>query len=343
MKSGSKPASVVFLGHGFGWKSVLSVPMVSPFLATQGRDVARAWMYPLLPLVVLVSAWCRAFARRCFVVQRYAYKGLPCATWSLPVLAYSYAKPSERPYLNRLLLQAITDADAQGATHVGLGALNKAQFLNNGGMDLVAHIPAGCRVKVVHGNTLTAAVVYKCIRNRTEPGEEILFTGATSSVGMAVCVRLLQDGYGLRVLTKSHERFKRLQAMAGPQLERLVQVEHYEDGTGCQTWVLGSPLTRPVSHLVQQGTSFLEFAVPGTREEFTHPFAVEAVGCLSVKRRTCDLTFNHLQDQGSIPACLAAAIIHGLEGFCEHEVSEVDANQMDRWLELANKHEFSFE
>ena len=45
------------------------------------------------------SAVCRAFRRSCFVVQRCFYKHVACATWSMPTLAYSYAKHSEHPYL----------------------------------------------------------------------------------------------------------------------------------------------------------------------------------------------------------------------------------------------------
>jgi len=343
MKGGPKPASVVFLGHGFAWQSMLSTPMVSPYLSTQSRDTVRTWMYPLLPACLLCAAACRAFKRSCFVVQRYGYRGLSCATWSLPVLAYSYAQPRERAYLNSLLLRAIRDAEAQGATHVGLGALNKAQFLNNSGADLVARLPADCRVKVVHGNTLTAAVVYRTVRQRSAPGEEILITGATSIVGTAVVLRLLRDGYGVRVLTRSEERFGRLQALAGSESQRLLRVEKYEEGSGCRTWVLGSPLTGPVGHMMPQGCALLEFAAPGSKAEFAHPHRIEAAGSVRIKRRVTDLTFCHLREQGSVPACLAAAIIHGLEGFQEHEVHEVDVDQIDGWLGLAKKHEFVLE
>jgi len=344
MKSGPKPASVVFLGHGFAWNSILSTPMISPYLSTQSRDTVRAWMYPLFPVCLLAAAVCRAFKWSCFVVQRYGYKGVTCATWTLPVLAYNYARPGEWAYLNWLLLRAIRDAEAQGATHVGLGALNKAQFLNNGGADLVARLPADCRVKVVHGNTLTAAVVYQKVRRRTEPSDEIFFTGATSTVGTAVVLRLFRDGYAIRVLTRSAERFGRLVALAGPEGgRRLVRAERYEEGSRCRTWVLGSPLTGAVGHMVPKGCAFLEFAVPGSKEELAYPHSIVNVGSVQVKRRITDLTFCHFREQGSVPACLAAAIIHGVEGFKEHEVQEVDVNQLDQWLELAKKHEFGLE
>lgn len=313
--------------------------MISPYLATQG-NATKAWMYPFFPICILAAVLCRAFKRSCFVVQRYMYKNLSCATWSMPVLAHTYASVSQHAYLNKMLVQSILDADAQGVSHVGLGALNKAQFLNNGGKDLVRCLPADCRTKVVHGNTLTSAVVYNRVCQCTDPTQTVFFTGATSTVGTAVAIRLLQDGYRLRILTRSKERFHKLRTQAGVYGENVTRAEAYEDGAVCRTWVLGSPLTRPVGHLVVPGTKFLEFAVPGTQDDFVCPCRVDAAGSVYIRRDVCDLTFSHFQESGSVPACLAAAIIHASEGFTDHEVDEVDVNEMDRWLELAKKHQF---
>jgi len=239
-------------------------------------------------------------------------------------------------------LQAARDAEAQGATHLGLGALNKAVFLNNGGKDLVPFLHAGCRVKLVHGNALTAAVVYSRIRQRVNPNDEIMFTGATSTVGTPVVLRLLQDGYRLRILTRSVDRFNRLRRLAGSMGDSLVRVESYEEGAACRTWVLGSALTKPVSRVAQRGTTFFEFAVPRTRVDYLKPFAVIAAGSVNFSSRTCDLTFCHDRGNKAVPACLAATIIHGLEGFSEHEVGDVDVSRLDHWLELAAKHGFQF-
>jgi sterol desaturase/sphingolipid hydroxylase (fatty acid hydroxylase superfamily)/predicted amino acid dehydrogenase len=339
----SKKVSVVFLGHGLGWSSLLHLPMVSPILATQ-RHTVSAWMYPFLPFCLAAALLCRLFRRTSITLQRYMYANLSCASWSIPVLAYSYMYKQEHPHINRLLLQAIRDAEAQGATHVGLGALNKAQGLNNNGADLVPFLHPGCRTKIVHGNTLTAAVVYSRIRQHAEPGEELVFTGATSCVAKPVVLRLLGDGYKIRVLSRSAERFSRLQAEAGKLGAGLSRIGSYEEGADCQKWVLGTTVDRSLEGIAQKDTVFLEFAVPCAQDEFLQPGKVISAASIPIDSHISDITFCHSHDrcpeEVTVPSCLAAAIIHGLEGFNEHEVGDIDGSRLDMWLALAKKHGF---
>jgi sterol desaturase/sphingolipid hydroxylase (fatty acid hydroxylase superfamily)/predicted amino acid dehydrogenase len=336
-RQGLQKVDAVFLGHGFGWSSVFHMPMVSPYMSTQ-QQVVRWWMYPFFPICALAAFLCRAFMRTCITMQRYSFKNLACATWSVPLLAYNYMSRRERPYINTLLLKAIKDADAQGATHVGLGALNKAVFLNNGGKDLLPYLHQDCRVKIVHGNTLTAAVAYLRIRQRVKPDEEIVFTGATSMVGTPVVLRLLQDGYRIRILTRSAARFADLRRRAGVKGDSLRMIERYEEGADCRCWVLGTGATEPIGHLVPPDTTFFEFAVPTTQPAFLEPHNVVGIAGIQIDTRVCDLTFCHDRSCDTMPACLAATIIHALEGFQEHEVGEVDVRKMDEWLQLAKKH-----
>jgi len=58
--------------------------------------------------------------------------------------------------------------------------------LNGGGTLFVAKHP-GLRVRVVHGNTLTAAVI---LREIPEGTAEVFLTGATSKLGRAIALYL---------------------------------------------------------------------------------------------------------------------------------------------------------
>jgi hypothetical protein len=91
---------------------------------------------------------------------------------------------------------------------------------------------------------------------------------------------------------------------------------------------------------VPAGTTFYEFGVPISNPEFLRPHRVVSVASLRVNRQVCDLTFCHDHSSEQMPSCLAATIIHGLEGLTEHEVGEVDVAKMDGWLQLATKHGF---
>eukprot|EP00811_Abedinium_folium_P029906 NODE_4746_length_1852_cov_9.861449.p1 GENE.NODE_4746_length_1852_cov_9.861449~~NODE_4746_length_1852_cov_9.861449.p1 ORF type:complete len:605 (+),score=55.73 NODE_4746_length_1852_cov_9.861449:35-1816(+) len=334
-----RPRSVpaVFVVHGIEWSSIFHMPMISPYLSTQ-QCTTRAWMYPWFPLCFLLVMFSRVFLRVCPTQQRFTYNGFRGAIWTTPYLAYSYLWPREYASINKLLVRAAHDAEAQGATHIGLAALNKAVFLNKGGEDLIPVLRKGCRVKIVTGNTLTAAIAYIRVRDAVPLGEELFFTGATSSVGAAVVLRLLQEGYRFRILTRSKERFDRLQQLAGAQGGSLVRADCYEDGVACHTWILGTALNKPIGNLVKAGTKFLEFAVPRTRDSLIHPFVAVHVGNVAYESNKCDLTLACDCAQGEMPACLAGTLIHAMEGFTEHEVGAVDASKLDHWVALAAKH-----
>ena len=64
--------------------------------------------------------------------------------------------------INSYIEDAIVTADKQGVKVFGLGALNKNEALNGGGALFVKNNPH-LKVRVVHGNTLTAAAVLQKI------------------------------------------------------------------------------------------------------------------------------------------------------------------------------------
>merc|ERR1740121_1341967 len=144
----------------------------------------------------------------------------------------------------------------------------------------------------------------------------------------------------IRIVTRSAERFADLARRAGAHCGRLRQIERYEDGADCRAWVLGTMATRPLGHLVPAGTTFYEFGVPVSSPELLRPHSVVSIASMRVNRQLCDLTFCHDHCSERMPACLAATIIHGLEGLEEHEVGEVDVARMDGWLRIARKHGF---
>ena len=73
---------------------------------------------------------------------------------------------------------------------IGLGALNKNEALNGGGQLFIDKHP-NMRVRVVHGNTLTAAAILQKIPHDVT---EIFLTGATSKLGRAIALYLSAKG-----------------------------------------------------------------------------------------------------------------------------------------------------
>ena len=214
---GLPPLDVVFICHGLTHTSLLHNPHLSPYLASRGLQ--KHWWDPLALLVLGPVGYIAPTVGKCYSVQRYRFGTLRCATWTLPRLGHHYANQRAHPGINRDLVASINAASESGATHVGLAALNKAHTLNDHGATLIGHLkPASQRAKVVHGNTLTTAVVWDILRNALPPCSNVVITGATSMIGAALIRLLLTEGqncssrggYTIQALTGSQERFEAL-------------------------------------------------------------------------------------------------------------------------------------
>jgi len=328
----------VFLGHGHGMFSMLHLPWLSPFLASHQHE-QRWWMVPLQPFLFVWVLFCR-YCLKTSTIQRYAYQGTQCATWCLPVTGHFYFMESQRKQIFNMVIQAVKDADDAGVKYFGLAHLNKAEFLNHGGKDILPFL-GDRKIRVVHGNTLTAAAVWGAIREHTTPKDEIVFAGSTSKIGKALCILLARRGHTVRMITGCEERFQHIKNEAGEAGKNLLQVRTYEEGVGCGVWVIGKLMPdKKIQALIQPGSLIIDFAVPHVREEVYKPYRYVNGAALSYSRKSTDLTFCH-DVPNTVPACLAATIIHAREDTGKHECGEVIVDDVEGWWEKALKHGFS--
>ena len=170
--------------------------------------------------------------------------------WFAKSFGWQYASPSTwwRGYAKEMVVRSVLKAEKLGVKVIGLGALNKAHWLNNGGEDVVKEIGkrrkflstaknilspndvtsllefglcgecSSNEIKVVHGNTLTAAVVCDNLKsillnsiknnernqkNQMDKNKEckydgnlfvplmsIILIGATSKIGRAIALTM---------------------------------------------------------------------------------------------------------------------------------------------------------
>jgi hypothetical protein len=143
----------------------------------------------------------------------------------VPRYGFQYFIPSAKKGINRQIELAILRADKMGVKVLSLAALNKvSQFnahqtfrrvsknsslisysyafpfqneaLNGGGTLFVSKHP-NLRVRVVHGNTLTAAVILNEVPSNVK---EVFLTGATSKLGRAIALYLCRKK--IRILVR---------------------------------------------------------------------------------------------------------------------------------------------
>ncbi|CAA6670277.1 unnamed protein product [Spirodela intermedia] len=323
----------VFLLHVVDVVSSLHAPFVFRSYASLGF-VTRLVVLPLWPLAFfsMIVMWIYS---KTFLVSFYNLRGRLHQTWLVPRFGFQYFLPFAKDGINKQIELAIMRADKMGVKVLSLAALNKNESLNGGGTLFVNKHP-DLRVRVVHGNTLTAAVI---INEIPKDVTEVFLTGATSKLGRAIALYLCRKRIRVLMLTLSAERFQRIQKEAPPELQHyLVQVTKYQAAQNCKTWVVGKWLNYKEQQWAPPGTHFHQFVVPpifGFRRDCTYGKLAavrlpEDVQGLSM----CEYTL----DRGIVHACHAGGVVHFLEGWTHHEVGAIDVDRIDVVWEAALRH-----
>ncbi|THG12651.1 hypothetical protein TEA_029224 [Camellia sinensis var. sinensis] len=322
-KNGRVP-DFVFLAHVVDITSSLHSPFVfRSFASTPFR--ARLFLVPLWPFtfVVMLVMWAKS---KTFLFSFYNLRGYLQQTWVVPRFGFQYFLPFAKEGINNHIEEAILRADK-------LGVKNEA--LNGGGTLFVNKHP-NLRVRVVHGNTLTAAVILNEI---SEDVKEVFLTGATSKLGRAIALYLCRRRVRVLMLTLSTERFQNIQKEAPAEVQKyLVQVTKYHAAQKCKAWIVGKWITPREQSWAPSGAHFHQFVVPpilAFRRDCTYgdlaamklPHDVEGLG-------SCEYTM----ERGVVHACHAGGVIHLLEGWTHHEVGAIDVDRIDLVWRAALKH-----
>jgi hypothetical protein len=252
-----KAPHTVFLAHGTELLSVFHLPFISRQFAA--HPFKTHWlMYVLWPLTLPILVVLR-FVGRVFVADKHRLGHLALETWVTPAFAIEYFFKSQWERINGYIEDAIVEADAAGVEVFGLGALNKNEALNGGGALFVKKHPE-LRMRVVHGNTLTAAAVLHKIPSSTK---QAFVLGATSKLGRAISLYLAKKGVKVTMVTQSRERYEAVvEDCAEPFRNNLQHSTDIGDGADCNCWVVGRFLTPAEQAVAPAGTTFHQCVVP---------------------------------------------------------------------------------
>ncbi|KAG8075100.1 hypothetical protein GUJ93_ZPchr0006g43417 [Zizania palustris] len=323
----------VFLAHVVDVVSSMHVPFA--FRSCSSLPFAtHLVLLPLWPVAFgfMLLQW---FCSKTFTVSFYYLRGRLHQTWSVPRYGFQYFIPFAKEGINKQIELAILRADKMGVKVISLAALNKNEALNGGGTLFVRKHP-NLRVRVVHGNTLTAAVILNEI-----PGDvkEVFLTGATSKLGRAIALYLCRKKIRVLMLTLSTERFMNIQRETSAEFQQyLVQVTKYHAAQNCKTWIVGKWLSPREQRWAPAGTHFHQFVVPpiiGFRRDCSY-------GKLAAMRLPKDVqglgSCEYTMERGVVHACHAGGVVHCLEGWSHHEVGAIDVDRIDVVWNAALKH-----
>ncbi|KAH6818553.1 Fatty acid hydroxylase superfamily [Perilla frutescens var. frutescens] len=328
----------VFLAHIVDMSSAMHAPFLVRSMASL-PFYTRFYLMPLLPVsfAVMLIMWAKS---KTFMVSFYYLRNRLHQTWVVPRFGFQYFLPFAAEGINKQIEAAILRADRLGVKVISLAALNKNEGLNGGGTIFVNKLPE-LKVRVVHGNTLTAAVI---LHEIPEDVSEVFLTGATSKLGRAIALYLCRKGVRVLMLTLSTERFRKIQKEAAAECQKyLVQVTKYQAAQNCKTWIVGKWITSREQSFAPCGAHFHQFVVPPTK-----PFRRDCTyGDLAAMRLPQDVqgvgSCEYTMERGVVHACHAGGVVHSLEGWSHHEVGAIDVDRIDLVWEAALKHgEVSF-
>ncbi|KAJ4958224.1 hypothetical protein NE237_025335 [Protea cynaroides] len=323
----------IFLVHIVDVMSSMHVSfLLRSFVSTP--FTTRFFLIPFWPIafVAMLLMWS---SPKAFMASSYNLKGRLQQSWVVPRYGFQYFLPFAVESINKRIEEAILKADRLGVKVISLAALNKNEALNGGGTLFVKKHP-NLKVRVVHGNTLTAAVILNEIK---EDVKEVFLTGATSKLGRAIALYLCRRRVRVMMLTLSTERFQSIQKEAAAEFQSfLVQVTKHQAAQNCKTWIVGKWLTPRQQSWAPSGTHFHQFVVPQVipfRRDCTYgdlaamrlPPDVEGLG-------ECEYTM----ERGVVHACHAGGLVHLLEGWTHHEVGALDVDRIDLVWKAALKH-----
>ncbi|XP_019167263.1 PREDICTED: protein ECERIFERUM 3-like isoform X1 [Ipomoea nil] len=332
-RTNERAPDFVFLAHVVDIMSSLHSPFVFRSFSSIPFS-SRLFLLPVWPLgfVAMMLMWLKS---KTFLFSFYHLKGRLHQTWAVPRYGFQYFLPFATQGINKQIEQAILRADKLGTKVISLAALNKNEGLNGGGTLFVSKHP-NLKVRVVHGNTLTAAVILNNI-----PGDvsEVFLTGSTSKLGRAIALYLARRHVRVLMLTKSRERFLKIQREAGVECQKfLVQVAKYQAAEHCKTWIIGKWSSPGEQRCAPSGTHFHQFVVPPIipfRRDCTY-------GKLAAMKLPKDVkgleSCEYSMGRGVVHACHAGGMVHFLEGWSHHEVGAIDVDQIDVVWKAALNH-----
>ncbi|KAL8488719.1 hypothetical protein ACS0TY_024853 [Phlomoides rotata] len=332
-KNGNRVPDFVFLAHIVDMSSAMHAPFLVRSIASLPYST-RLYLLPLWPIsfIAMLLMWAKS---KTFLISFYNLRNRLHQTWAVPRFGFQYFLPFAAQGINKLIEEAILRADRLGVKVISLAALNKNEALN-GGRTLFVNEHQNLKVRVVHGNTLTAAVILNEIPQNVT---QVFLTGATSKLGRAIAIYLCSKSVRVLMLTPSTERFRKIQKEAPADCQKhLVQVTKYQAAQNCKTWIVGKWITPRQQNFAPSGTHFHQFVVPPIlqyRRDCTYgdlaamklPEDVQGLG-------SCEYTM----ERGVVHACHAGGVVHSLEGWSHHEVGAIDVERIDLVWQAALKH-----
>ncbi|XP_031282071.1 very-long-chain aldehyde decarbonylase CER1-like [Pistacia vera] len=301
---------LVYLTHLTTPESIYHLRLGFASMAAQPQSSSSKWYMWLMLPVTLCSMMLTWICGTSFVVERNRFSDFKLQTWVIPKYNFQYFLQWQSESLNSSIEKAILEAEKKGAKVLSLGLLNQGQELNMYGELFVQRHPQ-LKIKVVDGSSLAVAVLINAIPKQTT---QVVLRGTLTKVAYVIALTLCQRD-------DEHEKLKK--SFGKVQYEsNLILSRSYSQ----KIWLVGDGLSKGEQMKAKKGTIFIpfsQFPPKKIRKDcFYHltpametPLALENVD-------SCE---NWLPRR-VMSAWRIGGIVHGLEGWKEHECGNSISN-----------------
>lgn len=291
-----------------GFASLASKPFTSKWYT---------WLMWPVTLWSMIVAWIYG---RTFVAERNVFKEVKLQSWVVPRYNIHYRLQWQREAINKLIEEAILEADEKGIKVVSLGLLNQGEELNRNG-EIYAGKHPKLNVKLVDGSSLAVAVVLDSIPKGTS---QLLFRGRPCKVALSIVSKLCRKG--IQVFTIRKDEYEKLKnALTAQDGKNLV---FSEKGCNQKLWVVGEDLPECEQRMASKGTVFIPFSQFPPQKMRKDCFYLNTPS-MSVPKCYGNLHYcENWLPRRVMSAWRIAGIVHALEGWnvneCGDELFDVD-------------------
>lgn len=324
--------SMVFLAHyveNWNWLSVFNFKKIN-----ENPESYLYFIFLFWPIYMIASIF-YMFGKKPFnIIDDFNFKHIRCQTKALRNFGWHFFIPKYRDTIRKRIIDSILYAQEKHGV-IGLGALTKDEKITKGGQWIIETLGDKLKVPLVHGDTLTAAVVIEQIINTYEhlsmsKDGSIFLIGSTSKIGRAISLTLAENKIKVKMFTASEERFNEIRKEAGENKIFLEKVSSLSEGKDSILWVTGKaiPKGNELIKYIPKNAIVINFAVPNPVSERDKKNRKDVIFCnggiLNYNEKDTNIHMNMRLPKGSIYACHAGTIVHTACGWRHHEVGPVD-------------------
>ncbi|KAG5054729.1 hypothetical protein JHK85_007239 [Glycine max] len=248
LKREEETTDVVHLTHLTTPESIYHLRLGFPYLAS--KPYTPKWYLRLMWPMTAWSVFLTWAYGRAFIVEGCRFDKLKLQTWAIPKYNFEYFLQSEKMAINKMIEEAILDADRKGIKVLSLGLMNQGEDLNIYGGLYVSRNP-NLKVKIVDGSSLAAAVVLNNIPKGTT---QVLLMGKLTKVAYALAFALCQRG--VKVATMHKHDYERLKKSLTNSESNLIIAKGYTQ----MTWLVDDQLTEEEQLKAPTGALFIPYS-----------------------------------------------------------------------------------